>query len=756
MLQAPLVHQPEGFFMAIDWALFDPGTDLVAEAIRGLFPTATGTSAIGGASTVLSSMLGTFSAIGGTVMMAMVLYNLLVKVVHSSERGVIHDGQTQWWTPMRITLAAVLLFPLPNGYNAGQAVVTQIAVAGVGLASHLATAALKQIGPAAQTIATPLIPGTKRTVSALMQNELCRALVNAATGNDRMIPEPRPISGTNANGYGYVTWSYDLSQGNATGAPVCGSVTVRTQSGATLTAGTADMSAVQRDTVQAVLESDIRPAATAAAAGLWATRRASSLNGMLSTLTAASADYTAKLQTQATAATSQLRAQFTADQMRQGNLGTNAGMMQMADAGFFGLGAYYMELARLNGFTLSLVGAMPQVSAPSYQGLGYYLSADLAPLIHAVQAFQGNLDAYIATSDPLNAPGGGAEVFAGAAPQAAGAGVIETVLRKLDFSENLLRLFVNNLAPAQTSWSDPFSALMRLGNDMASLALIALGSATALSSTPVAAGVTAFNVLTGNFAGAAATLTASALMSFLATPIFYTLMSLLVPGLILAFVVPMVPLIMWTVGILGFIIRVFEAIIAAPLWLLAHATMDGTGLHGRGIKGWGNLLSLFLTPALMVIGMFGSYWAFTFISRLIFLTFTIAAGFTLAQGWLVANMAGMLVLLSMFTLLHIVTELQCFRLITLVSVHVPSWLGIDSTDRVDTQALTQEASMVGMGATLTAIRAGAMTTGAKLGIGKSDGAQPAPAKQLGMDRAVAAATDTGPVSRGSRSEEEEG
>ena len=551
--------------MAIGWALLDPGTDLVAEAIRGLFPVASGTSAIGGASTVLSSMLGTFSAMGCTVMLAMVLYNVLVKSVHSAERGVIREGQALWWTPTRITLAAVLLFPLPSGYNAGQAVVTQVAVAGVGLAKHLATAALQQVGPAAQTIATPLIPGTKRIVSALMQNELCRALVNAATGNDRMVPEPTPISGTNPSGYGYVTWSYDLSQGNATGAPVCGSVTVRAQSGATLSAGTADMSAVQRDTVQAVLEGDIRPAATAAAASLWATRRGDSLNGMLSTLTAASADYTARLQNQATAVTSQLRAQFTADQMRQGTLGTNAGTMQMADAGFFGLGAYYMELARLNGFTLSLIGAMPQVTAPSYQGLGYYLSADLAPLIHAVQVFQGNLDAYIATSDPLNAPGGGADVFAGAAPQAAGAGILETVLRKLDFSENLLRLFVNNLAPSQANWADPFSALMRLGNDMASLALIALGSATALSSAPVAAGLTAFNVLTFNFAGAAATLTASTLINFLASPIFYALMSLLIPGLILAFVVPMVPLVMWTAGILGFVIRVFEAIIAAPL-----------------------------------------------------------------------------------------------------------------------------------------------------------------------------------------------
>jgi len=102
---------------------------------------------------------------------------------------------------------------------------------------------------------------------------------------------------------------------------------------------------------------------------------------------------------------------------------------------------------------------------------------------------------------------------------------------------------------------------------------------------------------------------------------------------------------------------------------------------------------------------------------------------------------------------------QCFRLITLVSVHVPSWLGIDSTDRMDAHALTQEASLVGMGATLTAIRAGAMATGAKLGIGKPgeapNNALPAPAKQLGMDRAVAAATDTGPVSRSSQAEKEE-
>ena len=99
-------------------------------------------------------------------------------------------------------------------------------------------------------------------------------------------------------------------------------------------------------------------------------------------------------------------------------------------------------------------------------------------------------------------------------------------------------------------------------------------------------------------------------------------------------------------------------------------------------------------------------------------------------------------------LLHVVAAVQSFRLISLVSVNVPQWIGLDSPDRVDAHSLAQDAGMIGMGATLAQIRGGAEAMkvvpdgrgGARSGADAID----APAKQLGMDRAVAAGTDVGP------------
>ena len=545
-----------------------------------------------------------------------------------------------------------------------------------------------------------------------------------------------------------MTWSYDLAAGNATGAPVCGSVTVRAGSGGTLSAGAADLTGIQRDAVQGVLEGSIRPAVAAVAREFWERRTASSLTALQGVLISASAAYTGRLTEAATTATAQLRARYTAEEMRRGNADANAGVAQMQDLGWSGLGAYYASLVRLNGYTFSLVASVPVVTGPSYQGLGRYLSNDLAPLIQAARSYGDRLQAYVAVNDGIDSPAGGADIFNGATPDAQGAGTLEQVLRKIDFSENVLRFFVRNLAPVVTNFADPFSALMRLGNDMATLALIALGAAAVFSSAPLSAGVAAWNALTLNLGGVLGTLTGHTLMNFLGTPVFYTLLALLIPGLLLGYVVPMTPALMWTMGVLGWLVRVVEAVIAAPLWMLAHATFAGQGLHGRGLRGWGNVLAIFFTPALMVIGFFASYWVFAWISRLIFATFYIAAQSTLAQGWLVANLAGVVVLLAMFVLLHVVVAIQSFRLITLVSVQVPQWIGLDSPDRVDAHSLAQDAGMIGMGATLAHIRSGAeamkVVPDGRGGARSGGDAIDAPARQLGMDRAVAAATDVGP------------
>ena len=86
-------------------------------------------------------------------------------------------------------------------------------------------------------------------------------------------------------------------------------------------------------------------------------------------------------------------------------------------------------------------------------------------------------------------------------------------------------------------------------------------------------------------AGAVATLSLSVLMQFFATPTSIGCMALLIPGLTIAFVLPMIPEVMWIAGVAGYLILVCEAMVAVPLWMLAHPTFEGDGLHGRGFAG---------------------------------------------------------------------------------------------------------------------------------------------------------------------------
>ena len=116
-------------------------------------------------------------------------------------------------------------------------------------------------------------------------------------------------------------------------------------------------------------------------------------------------------------------------------------------------------------------------------------------------------------------------------------------------------------------------------------------------------------------------------MSFLGTPIFYGLMCMLIPGLLISYVLPMIPFAMWIAGVAGWLILVCEAIIAVPLWMFAHLTFQGEGLHGRAIEGYALLFNVLFRPVLMLFGLFLGYFVFSAMSWLMLQGFGIAAGF---------------------------------------------------------------------------------------------------------------------------------
>ena len=700
------------------WSALSPGNDWAAQVLWSLFPTSsanTGLAGIGAASTVIGKMVGQLTGYIMALAVVFVAYSTIMQIHRAAETGRVLSSSTSSWAPVRLIFALAMMFPLSSGFSSGQAAVMQVAMWGIGMGRAVYASAIQAVGPDAVPIAQPMIPGTKTIVAGLMQNELCRALVNAASGNANLVPAPTLIRNSTAGDSGisgaYVSWVYGMSTGDDMGNPVCGAVTLRQPNpNATNLAGTSlDMAAGQMTILTNIISTDIRPDAESVARALWSNRQANSLNPLMGMMTKAVADYTSQLTQLATTTTANLRSSLSsADAARGGSLGLSANQRKLSDLGWTSAGAYYVEIARLNGQTLSLLSAVPSVASPSYQGLGQSLGNDLAPLVQAALAFQTKLLNYAQTTDGLDAPGGNSELFSGATPGEDGASAIEQIVRKLHLNERVLNALVTAISPTTgTGWTDPFAALINLGQTLTLTSLAALGLASILASTTATAGAVAWNVLTLNFTAAAASVSGHLVMSFLGTPIFYGLMCMLVPGLLISYVLPMIPFAMWIAGVAGWLILVCEAIVAVPLWMFAHLTFQGDGLHGRGIEGYALLFNILFRPVLMLFGLFLGYFVFSAMSWLMLQGFGIAAGFALSNGWFVTNLLGVIVLLCMFVLMHITLALVCFRLISVVPHQVVKLIGVAPANRVDMDQFSRDAGVVGMGTSLSAIRGGA-------------------------------------------------
>jgi hypothetical protein len=165
----------------------------------------------------------------------------------------------------------------------------------------------------------------------------------------------------------------------------------------------------------------------------------------------------------------------------------------------------------------------------------------------------------------------------------------------------------------------------------------------------------------------------------------------------------MIPWVMWIAGIAGYLILVCEAMVAVPLWMLAHLTFEGDGLHGRGFAGYELLFNILFRPVLMLIGLFLGYFIFTCISWLIRMSFGIAAAFVLGDGWIVTNWLGLFVLLSIFVLAHVVAAIASFRMIMLIPHHIPRMIGFSSANRVDMDEFAQGTGLIGTQKALTTV-----------------------------------------------------
>ncbi len=135
--------------------------------------------------------------------------------------------------------------------------------------------------------------------------------------------------------------------------------------------------------------------------------------------------------------------------------------------------------------------------------------------------------------------------------------------------------------------------------------------------------------------GAAAGATIAAInttLKFVMAPIT----ALLIVGFTCAYLIPMIPFIMWLGCIGGWVIQCIIAIIVAPLWAVMHLHPNGDDLTGHGGNGYSMLMGLLLRPVLLIFGFIASIGVSSvlgeFINKIYFQVFAFSGANV--NGWL--------------------------------------------------------------------------------------------------------------------------
>ena len=164
----------------------------------------------------------------------------------------------------------------------------------------------------------------------------------------------------------------------------------------------------------------------------------------------------------------------------------------------------------------------------------------------------------------------------------------------------------------------------------------------------------------------------------LASPIIISWMGvMLTVGFVTAFYIPMLPYMIFTFGVIAWLMAVIEAMAAAPLVALAITHPEGEGILGS--KGEGALMILmnvFLRPAMMIIGYIAAI-ALCYVS-----VWIINSGFSHVIGFINSSIyvgwAGLYVLffsVVIYTTMYVTVVQKAFNLIYMLPDQVMRWVG---------------------------------------------------------------------------------
>jgi conjugal transfer/type IV secretion protein DotA/TraY len=156
---------------------------------------------------------------------------------------------------------------------------------------------------------------------------------------------------------------------------------------------------------------------------------------------------------------------------------------------------------------------------------------------------------------------------------------------------------------------DPIANLQEMGDAIINIEIpAAIGTYVAIRSVTSAANEESQGAPIVGEATTWATGAANAAAKTLWPYVFAVIVGLFAVGAIWAYYLPSVPFILWTMGLIGWLIFVIEALVGAVIWAAGIALPEGEGIFGpRGDQGVMLFINVMFRPALMVIGFFASF-----------------------------------------------------------------------------------------------------------------------------------------------------
>lgn len=168
-------------------------------------------------------------------------------------------------------------------------------------------------------------------------------------------------------------------------------------------------------------------------------------------------------------------------------------------------------------------------------------------------------------------------------------------------------------------------------------------------------------------------------------------------AVILYYVLPFLPFIYFLFAVSGWIKSIFEAVVAMPLWALAHIRIDGDGIPGQdAANGYFLLFEIFLRPILILFGLLASisiFGALVFVLNSVFdLLVANVGGFDAElQGEIDLGASTLPSMLSvyrssidqffftaMYAIICYLLGISCFKLVDAIPNNILRWMNVNA------------------------------------------------------------------------------